>query len=397
MSLTSTNDLKRVQALAKYAILDSASEEDFDDITFLASQICDTPISTITFIDESKQWFKARTGLPHKESPRHTSFCSTAIELSDTFVNIPNIFEHDSFKEIAILNGLTTGFYASVILIDPQTNIAIGTLCVIDVKPRNLSENQIEGLKKLGKQVSNLLQMRLSNRMLQTDNSELNFKYNELQQFASVVSHDIKSPLNNIISLATILKEEYANNLNETGLEYLDYISESSYTLKQFVDAMLEYHKSNNHDFLRKEVVDVSSIAKSIFNSLNFKKEFELQIEPNLRMTSNAIAIEQILMNLLSNGIKYNVNQKVVLQVQLIEKEFEYELIISDNGIGISKDNFAVIFNFFKTLQVKDRFNNYGTGIGLATVKNIVDKLKGTISIASKVNKGTVFTIVLKK
>jgi len=397
MALSVTNDYKRVKALAKYNILDSASEQEYDDIAFLASQICETPISTITFIDDKKQWFKSNEGLPHNESPRATSFCSAAIELSNTFVNIPNVFEHEVFKEVAVLNGLTTGFYASVILIDPTTDVPIGTLCVIDVKPRNLTENQILGLKKLGKQVSNLLQLRLNNKTLIFDNSELNFKYNELEQFASVVSHDIKSPLNNIISLSNLLKEECSSELNETGVQYLDYISEYSYSLKHFVDAMLEYHKSNSQDFLKKDIVDVSAIAIKVFNSLNSKNEYELQIVQDLTMVSNAVAVEQILINLLSNGIKYNQNEKVILQVQLVEKESKYELTVSDNGMGISKDNIDSIFTFFKTLNIKDRYNNYGTGIGLATVKSIVDKLQGTIKVVSEINKGTIFTIVLNK
>uniref|UniRef100_UPI00404A4280 GAF domain-containing sensor histidine kinase n=1 Tax=Flavobacterium sp. TaxID=239 RepID=UPI00404A4280 len=397
MTSTATNDLKRVQALSKYNILDSELEQEYDDITFLASQICQTPISTITFIDDKKQWFKSNVGLPHNESPRATSFCSTAIELSNTFINIPDLFEHKEFKEVALLNGLTTGFYASVILTDPATNIPIGTLCVIDVKPKNLTENQILGLKKLGKQVSNLLELRLNNKTLQLDNSNLHFKYNELEQFASVVSHDIKSPLNNIISLSNLLKEECSSELTETGVQYLNYISESSYALKHFVDAMLEYHKSNNQDFLKKDVIDLSAIAIKVFKTLNCNNEFEIQIDQNLTMVSNAVAIEQILINLLSNGIKYNQNEKVILKVHLAENTTNYELTVTDNGIGISEENLASIFTFFKTLNIKDRYNNYGTGIGLATVKNIVEKLQGTIEVLSEINKGTIFTIYLNK
>lgn len=394
---SATNDLQRLQALAKHNILDTVSEEEYDDITFLATQICGTPISTITFIDDKKQWFKARIGLPHQESPRATSFCSAAIALSDTFVNIPDVGAHDVFKEIALLNGLSTGFYASVILTDPDTQTPIGTLCVIDVAPKNLTENQITGLKKLGRQVSHLLELRLVNKVLQTDNNELHFKYNELEQFANVVSHDIKSPLNNIITLSDLLKNDYSKSLDETGVQYLNYISDSSYSLKQFVDAMLQYHKSNSFDFLKKEVIDVSALAISIFKSLNYQKKYKLIIASNLSMASNTIAIEQILINLLSNGIKYNKSEEVVLQVQLNESDRGYELLISDNGIGISEDKFVEIFNFFKTLQIKDRFDNYGTGIGLATVKNIVDRLGGTITLSSELNKGTVFKIMLKK
>lgn len=397
MILSATNDSKRIEELFKYDILDSVSEQEYDDIVFLASQICQTPISTITFIDDKKQWFKSKVGLPHQESPRATSFCSLAIEMEQNFVNISNVSEHQAFKEVALLNGLNTGFYASVILFDPTTNIPLGTLCVIDVVPKILSENQILGLKKLGNQVAHLLQLRLKNKTLEQDNTALHFQYNELEQFASIVSHDIKSPLNNIISLADLLKQEYSNQLSETGVEYLKYISESSYSLKNFVDAMLEYHKSNTHTFLKKDIVNVSALATTIFNSLNYKNQYVLEMQNDLRMVSDGFAIEQILVNLLSNGIKYNKNEKVKLHLDLTENEFNYELSVADNGMGISEEFFPTIFTSFKTLNIKDRYNNYGTGIGLATVKNIVDKLGGTITIESEIDKGTVFKIILNK
>lgn len=397
MISTQNNDLKRVEALAKYDILNSISEQEYDDIVFFAAQICQTPISTITFVDDSQQWFKAHVGLPHRKSPIATSFCAVAIESQDNFVNIPDISENSDFKEVAILHGLTTGFYAAVVLLDPKTNIPIGTLCVIDFKPKILTENQIIGLKKLGKQVMNLLQLRLKNKKLEVNNRKLHFQYNELKQFASVVSHDIKSPLNNIIALSTLLKEEHANSLTQIGIQYLNYISESSYSLKHFVDAMLEYHKSNSQDFFKKEVIDISAIASKVLNSLNSKNEYELQMQPGLIMTSNALALEQIFINLFSNGIKYNHNPKVILKVELKENESQYELTVADNGIGISEDNFETVFKFFKTLDIKDRYNNYGTGIGLATVKNIVNKLEGAIVVESELNKGTIFTIVFRK
>ncbi|CAM4016173.1 ATP-binding protein [Flavobacterium antarcticum] len=391
------NDSERIAALSKYDILDSLSEQEYDDIAFLASQICDTPVSTITFIDDKRQWFKSRVGLPHQESPRSTSFCSLALESADPFVNIPDLFQDEAYKKVALVNGLKAGFYASIILFDPQTNTPIGTLCVIDSKPRTLTENQILGLKKLGNQVSNLLKIRLKNKALQVVNTELNIQYDELTQFARVVSHDIKSPLNNIIALSNLLKEEYSSQLDETGVQYLNYISESSDSLKQFVDAVLKYHKSNNEEFLKKESIDLTEVTKAVFKSLNSKNNFELLIEPNLTIVSNAIAIEQILLNLLSNGIKYNKNEQVILEVKLFENDMDYKLTVSDNGMGISEAHFATIFSFCKTLDVKDRFDSYGTGIGLSTVKNIVDKLEGTISIASKISEGTTFTILFKK
>ena len=153
------DEADRLQNLKLHNILDSGAEREFDDIALLASQICQTPIATISLIDANRQWFKSRIGLDISQSGRDSSFCGHAILGRDPLV-VPDALRDDRFAH----NPLVLGdphirFYAGTPLISAE-GYALGTLCVIDRIPRQLSEGQIQSLAILGRQVVNLLNMR---------------------------------------------------------------------------------------------------------------------------------------------------------------------------------------------------------------------------------------------
>lgn len=111
----------------------------------------------------------------------------------------------------------------------------------------------------------------------------------------------------------------------------------------------------------------------------------------------NKYALIQILHNLIGNGIKYNDKEIVEIKIDFSENASYYIIKVTDNGIGIETKDFLEIYESFKILNVKDRYGNYGTGLGLSTVKKIVDKLNGRIEIISELKKGTTFTLFLAK
>ncbi|TGD59461.1 GAF domain-containing sensor histidine kinase [Flavobacterium humi] len=397
MNLLSTIEEKiRLNILKSYDILDTDPESDYDNITFLASRICNTPISTITFIDQDRQWFKSKVGFEHNESPREVSFCALAIQRTSRTVVIPNIKEDKEFNIMSVLNGFEKGgFYASVALRDPD-GYDLGTLCVIDHTPREMTGDQLKSLEILADQVCKLLELRKKNVKLLEKNELLNLKYSELEHFANVVSHDIKSPLNNIISLVSLFEEYAEGKFNEEGREYLDCITASSYRLRDYVDGLLEYYRSDTVNVLHKEDISINEVLNKIICVLDPKREYHF-ILPATPVTIRSVkpAIEQILLNLISNAIKYNDKKPVVIEIKCEESENGIMISVKDNGIGIEKKDLDVIFSFFTTLKRKDRFGHYGTGIGLATVEKIVRKINGKINVNSIPNEGSEFTIIL--
>ncbi len=153
------NELERLKALLEYAILDTAPEPVFDDLTLLASQICGTPIALVTLVDADRQWFKSKRGLEIGETSRDVSFCAHAI-LQDTPMIVADTLEDERFAGNPMVEGDPhIRFYAGAPLIN-RDGIALGTLCVIDRVPRQLTAEQLEGLMALGRRVSAELDLR---------------------------------------------------------------------------------------------------------------------------------------------------------------------------------------------------------------------------------------------
>ncbi len=158
-----SNDAARVDALQKYAILDSEPEQAFDDLTLLASYVCKTPIAMISLVDEDRQWFKAKIGISAKETSRNIAFCSTAIQQRDVFV-VPDALQDERFRtNPLVVSEPNIRFYAGAPLIN-EDGYALGTLCVIDRTPRNLAADQEVALKALSRLV--LMQMEFRRNLL---------------------------------------------------------------------------------------------------------------------------------------------------------------------------------------------------------------------------------------
>ena len=153
------SETERLHTLRKYRILDTDPEVAFDDLALLASHICATPMAAISLVDEHRQWFKARVGLPVRETPRSISFCAHAIEQRGIFV-VPDASKDERLRNNPQVTGdLHLRFYAGAPLITREGQ-ALGTLCVVDRRPRQLSEAQMEALSVLRRQVEAQLELR---------------------------------------------------------------------------------------------------------------------------------------------------------------------------------------------------------------------------------------------
>ncbi|MGB3342358.1 MAG: GAF domain-containing sensor histidine kinase [Aequorivita sp.] len=388
---------QRLAAVRSYHLIDTLPEKDFDNLTALAAMICDVPISLVTLLDADRNFLKSHYGIPFNETPRNISFCGhTILDEGNLFI-VEDAREDARFVDNPFVREMNAIFYAGAKLVNPEGYV-LGTLCVFDTKPRTLSSRQKKALVSLAYQVVNLFEARKKNRILLSLQTELRERNEELKNFAGIVSHDMKMPLANMILTSDILRSKYGNLLDDKGNEYLDYIKQSSFTLSEYITRLLEYYESDNTASSNIEVFYITELLEEIIDLLNINIDCEINFpRENLEMRTNKSALEQILINLITNSIKYNDQDKIEIDIDCTEDPHYYYFVISDNGIGIAMDKMDHIFELFTTTDVLDRDGRKGTGIGLSTVKKLVDRLEGKIDVSSQLGEGTVFKFSIKK
>lgn len=391
------NEKQRQIAVEKYKVLDTLPEESYDNITNLISYICDTPISLITLLDKDRNFLKSHHGVPMSESPRDISFCGHAINSDEDITIIEDSRLDERFHDNPLVTEFQAIFYAGAPLVDSD-GYKLGTLCVYDTKPRKLSSEQKKALLAMSKQVVSLFEQRYQNLKLTKLSDKLKTRNEDLKKFASVVSHDLKSPLSNIISLTEMLEDDNKDTLNEESLMYLEYLKTSSYSLKDYIDGILKFYKSDDLLKLQKEDININILIEELKKITDSNQKVSFSISGNVTtLTVNKTALIQILINLITNAIKYNSKPNTIINMDVNETEDFYQFAIKDNGNGIPKDYLTKIFDLFTVVGVKDRNGNVGTGIGLATVKKIVKKLGGKISVTSIEGEGSTFKFSISK
>lgn len=391
------DEQQRLTAVRSYNLLDTLPEKDFDNITALTASICDVPISLVTLLDADRNFLKSHYGISFNESPRNISFCGHAILDESNIFIVEDARKDPRFKDNPLVKEMNAIFYAGVRLVNSE-GYPLGTLCVFDTKPRTLSKSQKKALIAMAYQVVNLFEARKRNRTLLEVQLELKERNEELKNFAGIVSHDMKMPLANMIITSDILRSKYGNLLDNQGRKYLDYIKQSSFTLSEYITALLEHYESDKTASLTGEVFDSHDLLEEIIELLNINIDCEINLpEENIEMHTNKVALEQIVLNLVGNSLKYNKKEKIKIDIDCREEDGFYHFSITDNGMGIAKDKLKHIFELFATTGKLDRNGKKGNGIGLSTVKKLVTKMGGEIKVFSEVGKGTIFHFSIKK
>lgn len=386
----------RLVALKKYNILDSLSEEDYDAITFMASVICNVPVALVSFLDETRNWFKSHYGIDISESPREISFCQHAIKQQEDIMVVEDLRADERFKNNPlVINDPKVVFYAGAPLVNKE-GYSLGTVCVFGFEKMQLSDDQQKALKQLSKRVIEMLELRRKNIDLELLKAKLEIKNTNLEQFAMVVSHDIKSPLTSILLANEMLSSSLQQKSFSESEKLLKIITNSAHKIKSLVDGILSFAKSA-HDLAEKSKLDVIPFLKNTAGDLVFPKQVAFDFSGDGFFVFNKIQAEQIFVNLINNGIRYNNSDAPRVAIHFFENKDFYIFEVKDNGIGISEENFDKIFELFNTVSKEDNFGIKSTGIGLATVKKIIENNGGSIQISSVINEGTTFTIKLPK
>lgn len=175
------NEARRLKVLWQYEVLDTVPEEVFDDLVELASAVCDAPIALISLVDESRQWFKAKVGLSTNETSRDVSFCAHAIMQPGLFI-VPDATKDQRFADNPlVIAEPRIRFYAGAPLVTPDGH-ALGTLCVLDQRPRELTEAQRKALQVLARLAVTQLELRRHAKELAQAREDTQFLKRELEK-----------------------------------------------------------------------------------------------------------------------------------------------------------------------------------------------------------------------
>lgn len=230
-------EAERVQAVQRYLDFNLERQKDLQEIVMLASVICNSPIALITLMDYDVQLIKAKVGVDVEEMPRNTSFCTHAIQIDKIMV------VKDATKDIrfanapVVVNNPHIRFYASANL-KSYDGFNVGTLCVYDTKPKDLTTQQLECLSALANQVSHIMEL---DRSL----NQLKKQHKSLREIARIQSHEIRQPVASILGLVDLMKDPLAAN----DIECINLLEASANQLDERIRTMVNHINDQESDY----------------------------------------------------------------------------------------------------------------------------------------------------
>ena len=223
--------------------------------------------------------------------------------------------------------------------------------------------------------------------------NDLKKSNDELQEYAHIVSHDLKSPLRSIDALVSWIKSDNEGKLDEITIQNFDLIENTLVNMEQLISSILEYSSigiSNENEIK----INLNSLIENIKNNLFIPKNISFNVASNLpTVKGTKIKFYQLFQNLIANAIKFNDKKKGIIELDFKEENSFYQFSIKDNGMGIDEKFHDKIFKIFHYLNKTKE----SSGIGLSIVKKIVNLYGGDIWLESEVGKGATFYFTLKK
>ncbi len=211
----------------------------------------------------------------------------------------------------------------------------------------------------------------------------------ELDEFAYIISHDLKAPLRAVRSLSEWIEEDLEGKLEEDTQKQMDLLRQRVGRMENLINAVLQYSRAGRVA-TPIETISVKTLLESIINSLELPAEFTVEIPENLpQLQTQVVFLEQVFTNLITNAVKHHHRPDGTIKISAVSQGNGYEFAVSDDGPGIAPQDQERIFKIFQTLKPSQ--NNESTGIGLAIVKKVVEQLGGTLRVESELGQGTTF------
>lgn len=390
-----TDEAERLAALREVGILDTPPEERFDRVTRLATYIFAVPVSLVTLVDATRQWFKSRQGFPVPETPREFSFCAHAILGNDALV-VPDAMADERFSDNPLVLGVPNiRFYAGQPLTAPDGS-RIGTLCIIDRRPRHLADEDVQVLKDLAAIVQGELALatyagELAVRAFQNE------KLAALGRLAAGIGHELKNPLTVITGRVDLLARQIAQSGMATAEDLVrdvERIGEAAARMRRIMESLSAYSKPVKPEPTLLDVAELLVATKEVIAYEARKSGVSVVIEaPDVlpKVRGDRSQLMQIFVNLATNGIQAMAEAGGgELRLRARVEAHRLRIDVTDTGSGIPENLRAKIWEPFYTTKAE------GTGLGLSIVRGLVAEQPGaTLEMDSQPGVGTSFTLTM--
>jgi signal transduction histidine kinase len=385
-AVTATQDDQRVRSIRQYDVLARPPRLELQAIVELAAKICDTPMATINLITDTEQHQVAAYGFDAAICSREDSMCAAVLE-DDTPLVVPDARLDPRFQDNPFVTGVigSVRFYASHQL-TTLDGVVIGTLCVFDEQPRDLDAAQVEALGTLAERVVDVLELSLRSRQLAQSNERLS-------TFAGRISHDLKSPLTSVSMSLEMLRERLAEEDDAADAVWLlERAINGSRRMAALIDEVLQYASLGGS--MSAEPVDLDQSVSDVLSDLSGSLAGVEVVRRGLpTVVGDAVQLRSVLQNLLDNASKYRHPRRPLAITVSAEQVGDGRVAVSvaDNGLGIPEADRERVFE--PRVRLSD--DGRGSGIGLDTVRRVVQAHGGTIGIAETPGGGTTVTFEL--
>ncbi|MDR7274465.1 GAF domain-containing sensor histidine kinase [Catenuloplanes atrovinosus] len=388
---------QRVAALRETAILDTPPETEFDDIAVLASEICGTPIALVSLVDSDRQWFKARIGLDLPQTSRDAAMC--AYPVADRgMLEVGDAAGDARFADSPLVAEEGVRFYAGAPLL-MQDGHAVGTVCVMDREPRELTGDQRRALRALARHAAAHLELRRYARRVVAAADRLRELDRLKDSFLASVSHELRTPLSLIRGYLEVLLDDDADP--DTARRFLAVMQRNADRLLRLIDDLLLVARLHEDGLeLSSTSADLSELVYQVTVASRPLAEHKgiTVVEHTgapIPISGDPQRLSQAFSHLMFNAIKFTPEGGRIAVATSGDEE--PTLTIMDTGVGIPRADLPYLFDRFHRSSTSDLLATQGSGVGLTIVKAIIDAHGGTIAIESEPDEGTTVCVTLPR
>ena len=386
MTTTAAVDAQRVVEIDRYRVLVEPPRADLRALVDIAAQVADVPLATINLITDTEQHQVATTGFDAAICAREDSMCNLVLH-EDAPVIVPDASQDPRFKDNPFVTGEIgdVRFYATHQLRTPK-GVVIGTLCVFDTEPRELGDDQEEALVQLADRVVDLLELELRTReltraiaKLEETGAELERSNEVLTAFAGQVAHDLRNPLSAVkMSLELLEDQMAAPDLDPDTLAYVATRANSgAERMQQLIDDLLAYARIGGH--MAHTEVDLGRVLEDVRADLAVPLAGATLEAGDLPIVlGDPVQLRAVVQNLVANSAKFTrPGEPAHIEVRAVGDGDVWRIEVVDHGLGVPQRDRERVF----APLARAHDDVEGHGIGLATVRRIVDAHRGRIGI----------------